>query len=307
MPTHRSPRCLSSGLPSSLPQASPASRPYRRTFAVSAPLVVALIGVPDAALAGSASTASTGASGYPLRWVPSGTTTLGCTPGQGGDCFDSERPARSVIQSRALWVGETEVTQGLYGRVMGNNPSKFSACGPACPVENLSWFDAVTFANKLSAVEGLEPCYVILGEQVSWPKGVACLGYRLPTDAEWEVAARGGQDPKYAGGDTLGVVGWYVENSGGQTHPVAQKAPNGYGLYDMSGNVWEWVWDWRGRLGEAVGPVTDPLGPATGDDRVCRGGGWSLEPVVHRVAYRGSNTPQHHYWDLGLRLVRTAG
>ena len=248
-----------------------------------------------------------GASGYALRRVPAGTALIGCTPGQGDACQDDERPAREVVLSHAILVGEVEVTQGLYQRLMGSNPSKFSACGPTCPVEQVSWFDAVAFANTLSAAEGFEPCYVIDGASVSWPKGPSCLGYRLPTEAEWEVAARGGRDERYAGGPELGAVGWYASNSGGQTHPVGEKAPNGYGLCDMSGNVWEWAWDWYDSSAYAGGVATDPSGPASGVSRVFRGGGWSNDPQIARVESRGISSPGFRDNSLGLRLIRTAG
>ncbi|MFM2246878.1 MAG: hypothetical protein RL071_2952, partial [Pseudomonadota bacterium] len=232
-----------------------------------------------AASAGSASSGAggsrvVGSSGYALRLVPAGTYTVGCTSGQGGDCFDDEKPARKVTLSRSVYMGETEVTQGLYQRLMGSNPSKFTSCGSNCPVEQVSWVDVVKLANKLSAAEGLESCYVINGESVSWPKGPACLGYRLPTEAEWEVSARGGGDAKYGGGNELSAVGWFDGNSGSKTHPVGQKQANAYDLHDMSGNVWEWTWDWYDERAYAAGAVRDPLGPASGSTRVYRGGSW---------------------------------
>jgi formylglycine-generating enzyme required for sulfatase activity len=249
---------------------------------------------------------SVGSGGYALRPVPAGSYTIGCTVGQEGECQADERPARRVTLSRAILVGETEVTQALYQRLMGNNPSHFSSCGATCPVEQVSWFDAVAFANKLSASEGLESCYVISGERVTWPKGASCLGYRLPTEAEWEVAARGGRDDKYAGGGELGAVGWYDGNSGGETHPVGQKAANGYGLYDMSGNVWEWAWDGYDSSAYAGGAAIDPVGPAPGSYRVNRGGSCYYVPGLARVADRSRDTPGNRDSNLGFRLIRTA-
>lgn len=156
----------------------------------------------------------------------------------------------------------TEVTQELYKSVMGENPSKFKG-EKNLPVENVSWYDAVVFCNKLSEKEGLVPAYSVDGEtdveewgyaphksaefkpEIKWNK--KANGYRLPTVEEWQYAAKGGQNYKYSGSDDLDKVGWYGEIEGlvaiGKTHPVAQKTPNGYGLYDMSGNVWEWCWD----------------------------------------------------------------
>ena len=248
-----------------------------------------------------------GSSGYALRLVPAGTYTVGCTSGQGGDCSGDEKPARKVTLSRSVYVGETEVTQGLYQRLMGSNPSYFSACGASCPVEQVSWVDVVKLANKLSASEGLEACYVINGESVIWPKGLSCLGYRLPTEAEWEVAARGGGDAKYAGGNEPSAVGWFDDNSGSKTHPVGQKQANAYDLHDMSGNVWEWTWDWYDERAYAAGAVRDPLGPASGSRRVVRGGSWFSDPQGARVANRGLDAPGRRYDVLGVRLLRTAG
>ena len=247
-----------------------------------------------------------GSSGYALRLVPAGTYVVGCTSGQGSGCEDNEKPSREVTLTRAVLVGEIEVTQELYLRLMGSNPSKFTSCGSTCPVEQVSWFDAVALANKLSTVEGLETCYGISGELVSWPKGAACLGYRLPTEAEWEVAARGGSDSMYAGGNDAGAVGWHMENSGETMHPVGQKQANAYGLHDMSGNVWEWGWDLSNERAYAAGSVTDPLGPVSGSTRVVRGGSGSSAPQYTRVAFRLDASPGDRSHDLGFRLLRTA-
>jgi formylglycine-generating enzyme required for sulfatase activity len=283
--------------------ASTAPAPAPEPRASSAPAPAPRAPEPSAA----AGSRSVGSSGYALRLVPAGTYTIGCTAGQGSDCEADEKPARRVTLSRAILVGETEVTQGLYQRLMGDNPSEFRSCGATCPVELVSWLEAVAFANKLSASEGLETCYVISGERVTWPKGASCLGYRLPTEAEWEVAARGGRDDKYSGGGELGAVGWYDGNSGDGPHPVGQKAANGYGLYDMSGNVWEWAWDWYDSSTNAGGAVTDPVGPASGSSRVFRGGCWFNDPQFARVAIRFYDTPGSRSSLLGIRLLRTAG
>ncbi len=141
------------------------------------------------------------------------------------------------IPNRNFAMSKTEVTQNLYTMVMGKNPSAFK--GGNLPVECVSWYDAIYFCNKLSEKFGLTPVYAVEGNTVT--QNSAENGFRLPTNEEWEYAAKGGEYYKYAGSDNLDVVGWYRNNSGEKTHPVAQKMPNGYGLYDMSGNVWEWV------------------------------------------------------------------
>jgi formylglycine-generating enzyme required for sulfatase activity len=288
--------------PAPTPSPSPAPAPAPRPQPAPAPAPTA-----------EAGSRAVGSSGYALRLVPAGTYTVGCTAGQGGDCSDDEKPARKVTLSRSVYMGETEVTQGLYQRLMGSNPSYFSACGASCPVDQVSWFDVVKLANKLSASEGLESCYVINGESVSWPKGPACLGYRLPTEAEWEVAARGGGDAKYAGGNELSAVGWFYGNGGSKTHPVGQKQANAYDLHDMSGNVDEWVWDWYDERAYAAGAVRDPLGPASGSTRVYRGGSWGDgsygdDPLGARVASRNDFVaPGIRNYFIGVRLLRTAG
>ncbi|TVQ94628.1 MAG: hypothetical protein EA397_01320 [Deltaproteobacteria bacterium] len=241
-------------------------------------------------------------SSYPMKRIPSGTYTIGCTSGQ-SDCRDEEKPPQAVRLSRAFYIGESEVTQGLYEEVMFRNLSHFKGCGPTCPVENVSWFDAVRFANALSVREGFPECYRISGNSVSWPSGFACGGYRLPTESEWEVAARGGSDLLYAGSDELSAVAWHFGDSDHRTHPVCGKGRNGYGLCDMSGNVWEWTWDWYGSY--PGGTVTDPLGPPSGSRRVTRGGGWRSSSQYLRVAERAIAPPNARSSHLGFRLVRS--
>ena len=186
------------------------------------------------------------------------------------------------------------------------DPSSFSSCGPDCPVEMVSFVDAVLFANALSRIEGLQPCYGFQGEQVLWPDGLACTGYRLPTEAEWEYAAMGGGEGPYPGTEDLSELAWYEANSGGTTHPVGGKAPNGYGLHDMGGNVWEWVWDWYYVDAYRGGSVEDPRGPATGMYRVHRGGSWGNTARYARTACRRSERPVDRYSYVGFRLARSA-
>ncbi len=243
---------------------------------------------------------SAGKYGYEMVKLSPGSFTMGSNDG-GSD----EKPPHQVRISRGFSMGKTEVTQGLYKQVMGENPSYFSSCGDNCPVEKVSWFDAVTFANKLSELEGLEACYSISGSSVSWPRGLSCTGYRLPTEAEWEYAARAGQNTTYSGSNELGDVGWYDENSGSKTHPVAQKRANAWGLYDMTGNVWEWTWDRYDSSYYQSSSNVDPVGPNGGSSRVNRGGSWYSVASSARVAARNDLDPSLRSSYLGFRLSRS--
>ena len=248
--------------------------------------------------------------GYVARLTPSGTFSMGCpklwtwrkmidqkTLGLG--CYFDEKPTHKVILTKDFYMMESEVTQQLYQRVMGDNPSYFK--GSNRPVEQVSWFDAVKFANKLSEMEGLEQCYTINGNTVTWSKK-ECTGWRLPTEAEWEYAARGGESYKYAGSNSVGDVAWYWENSGSKTHDVCGKSRNGYGLCDMSGNVWEWVWDYYGAY--SSDSVLNPTGISSASSRVIRGGGWYTYPLYLRSAERYTYSPAGRNNRLGFRLSR---
>ena len=191
-----------------------------------------------------------------------------------------------IIPGQEWVMSKTEITQAVYKAVMGKNPSYFK--GDSLPVEEVSWYAAVEFCNKLSKKAGLEPAYSIHGEDVEWNRNAD--GYRLPTVEEWQYAARDGENYKYSGSNNLDEVGWYDGNSGEKTHPVAQKAPNGYGLYDMSGNVWEWCWDF------------DPHGRRL---RYNCGGSCSGGASDCGVDSKSWDYAYNTYRNLGFRVVRT--
>ena len=212
-----------------------------------------------------------------------------------------------AVPGKEFSILATEVTQELYKSVMGENPSKFNG-EKNLPVEQVSWYDAVVFCNKLSVIDGLVPVYSVLNKtDVSeWGyvpnKGNQMYkyvtqdenanGYRLPTMEEWQYAAKGGQDYKYSGSDNLDEVGWCRENSEDKTHPVAQKAPNGYRLYDMSGNVFEWCWDSRGNLS---------------NERCYCGGSWDYYADYCGVGDECWNDANSTGNYLGFRVVRSTG
>jgi formylglycine-generating enzyme required for sulfatase activity len=217
---------------------------------------------------------------------------------------DSYEVQHQVTLTTDFWMAESEVTQRQYRNLMGMSPSNFQ--GDDLPVEQVSWYEAVAYCNALSVKEKLTPCYQINGTTVDWADGLKCTGYRLPTEAEWEYAANpaSGSRTVYAGSDTVDGVAWYSNNSGNTTHAVKTKTANGRGLYDQSGNVWEWVWDlYQGNY--EVLPATDPIGPTTGAYRVVRGGSWFNTASYARVARRDNDTPPARYDYLGFRIVRS--
>jgi formylglycine-generating enzyme required for sulfatase activity len=236
----------------------------------------------------------------PFVWVPSGGFQMG-SPITEVDRFPEEKQ-HPVRITRSFYMSTTEITQGLYESVMNENPS--ALLDPELPVNQISWYDTIRFANRLSLKEGLETCYIINGKQVSWPKEAECEGYRLPTESEWEYAARGNAPGKYAGGDSIEKVAWYEANSSNRIQPAAGKEANILGLYDMSGNVWEWVWDGYGAY-----PTEEAIDP-TGEDlsayRIRRGGSAGHMSRYSRSAYRIRVTPSFQSNELGFRIVRTA-
>ena len=239
-----------------------------------------------------------------LRLIPAVNFMMGSDDGRGDS---DEHPRHPVRITRPFYLGVYELTQRQFKEVMGRNPSYFSSEGPgkeriagastdAHPVEGVSWADAVLFCNKLSEKEGLKAFYQIDGETVtvlSWSGD----GYRLPTEAEWEYAAGG--DPEDLGGSA-----WYDRNSGNVTHPVGQKRPNRFGLYDVLGNVWEWCWDGYDEGYYKLSPSEDPRGPSEVARRVVRGGSYDGNPRYCRSADRYPDVPEDRGRSLGFRVAR---
>ena len=225
-------------------------------------------------------TFSVGGVEFVMKPVEGGTFTMGATSEQQNPDFD-EKPTYQVTLS-SYYIGETEVTQALWAAVMGNNPSHFK--GDNNPVEQVSWDDCLDFITKLNSLTGKK--------------------FRLPTEAEWEYAARGGNKSmgyQYSGSNNLDDVAWYTNNSYSETHIVKTKQPNELGIYDMSGNVWEWCQDWYGDYSSSS--QTNPQGPSTGSGRVHRGGSWDIFAWGCRSALRSGTEPDARNMYLGLRLV----
>ena len=212
--------------------------------------------------------------------VEGGTFDMGATPEQVNP-DDDEKPVHKVTLS-SYYIEETEVTQALWQAVMGSNPSKFK--GDNLPVETVSWVDCQTFIERLNTITHRK--------------------FRLPTEAEWEFAARGGNKSRhtqYSGSDNLDEVAWYDGISNGKTHPVKSKKANELGIYDMSGNVWERCQDWHDKYDST--PQNNPTGPSSGSYIICRGGGWLYDAEFCRLTYRNVNSPDDRYNSFGLRLV----
>ncbi len=224
--------------------------------------------------------------GMQFKLIPAGSFTMGSPESEAGrGCGERQH---EVTLSRDYYMGVYEVTQGEWKRVMGENPSCFT--GDRNPVEQVSWEDCQEFVAKLNE-EYKEELEQKLG--AGWR-------YRLPSESEWEYACRGGTTTAYGGTGNLDTMGWYGSNSGSKTHAVGGKQPNGYGLYDMHGNVWEWCSDWYGD--NPSGSVTDPSGADSGSNRVYRGGSWNNLAAYCRSALRNYITPTYRYYNLGVRL-----
>ena len=208
--------------------------------------------------------------GLTYVWIPAGKFLMGCSPGD-TDCAPHESPAHEVAVTKGFWLGRTPVTQQAWLRVTGHNRSHFK--GPNLPVEMVDWAEAKAYC--------------------------AAVGGRLPTEAEWEYAARAGSmGPRYGNPNE---IAWHYDNSGFKTHDVGQKRPNAFGLYDMLGDVFQWVADWYGTY--PSGEQIDPSGPAGGQLRVVRGGSWDNLSSIGRASYRGAGAPADRNYNFGLRCV----
>jgi formylglycine-generating enzyme required for sulfatase activity len=245
--------------------------------------------------------------------VPGGSFLMGAPAGTG---YSEERPRHTVTVS-GFRMGVYEISQELYRSVTGINPSKFIGGAEAMrrPVEQLSRYDAMEFCNGLSIRDGFRPVYTITGRTPlsGYPVLSATVsvdmgrnGYRLPTEAEWEYAAKGGAGSPggfvYSGSDTAGDVGWYADNSGAATHLVGFKDPNSLGIFDMTGNVTEMCQDWYGPYDSI--PRTDPEGPPSGDLCVVRGGSWYFSSLYAASLFRSRVGPEYSGYDQGFRVVR---
>lgn len=221
-----------------------------------------------------------------LIWVEPGSFTM-------GSAIDeplrnkAEGPQMNVTFTQGFWLGKTEITQAQYEAIAGRNPSTLKKSGKDAPVEQVSWIDAMAYCEKLTERERAAG---------RLPEGFA---YTLPTEAQWEYAYRAGSTGAFPGEPE--AMAWYSGNSGGTTHPVAQKRPNAWGFHDMMGNVLEWCYDWYGDY--PGGAVTDPTGPRHGYYRMARGGSWRMDVNVGRSAARAGGSPGRLDYTIGFRLA----
>ena len=267
---------------------------------------------------------------YATTLIPAGSFSMGSPEEE--PCRRGNEDQHQVTLTHDIWVGITEVTQGDFVALMGYNPSYFFFCGADCPLENVSWHEAALFLNAMSAHEGYESCFECSGEGAQtrcelaseYPTPYQCLGYRFPTEAEWEYFARAGEGASFSNGGDLASaddcslceasislnngtmlddLAWFCGSSGLVPHDVASLEPNSWGLYDVHGDVREWINDrWSD---EYEGDVTDPVGEDSGENKIKRGGSWSYPAERLRSAYRSYCPITGASSFLGVRAVRT--
>jgi len=229
--------------------------------------------------------------------VSGGTFQMGDTWGDGSG---NEKPVHTVTVD-SFYISKYEITQPQYSEITGSNPSHFK--GEYLPVDMVSWIDAVMFCNQLSVRKGLTPCYTITDTRLTCD--FKANGYRLPTEAEWEYAARGGnksQGYRFSGSDDVEEVAWHATNSDGTSHFIGLKMPNELGIYDMSGNIREYCWDIYSLYTEEA--QDNPTGPTLGWDRVMRGGCWAVFDLLDRVSSRNYISYTSASYCMGIRVVR---
>ncbi len=256
-------------------------------------------------------------------WVPDNMIEVGGGIFKMGSKNENDEQPLHEVTLAPFLICRYEVTQAEWKHVMGSNPSHWK--GDKLPVEQVSWYDILKYCNLRSLEEGFTPCYTIAGSlnPADWGEvptssndtwdAVTCNfganGYRLPTEAEWEFAARGGiksEGYQYSGSQKLDSVAWYSDNSGNKTHKVGTKKANELGIYDMSGNLWEWCWDWYSDSYYGTSPKDNPAGPYTGNSRILRGGSWNITANSCRVSYRYGYDPYSSYYSYGFRVCRSA-
>lgn len=226
--------------------------------------------------------------------IPPGTFLMGSKTGLG-----YEQPVHEVHITYSFMISKFEITQKQWSSVMNTNPSLF--VGENLPVMNVDWLDAVSFCNELSKLMNLDTCYIFLDSgKVLFD--TSANGFRLPTEAEWEYACRAGSTGDFAGNGNPLDMGWFDINSGMKPHPVGEKFPNSWGIYDMHGNAWEWCWDWFDPFYYEKSPKVNPRGPETGKNRVVRGGCWQKGTTFGRSSSR--QFPEDQKTNFGFRVVR---